>query len=113
MVARSRTWHRQSMSRSADACGLIEIRHQMRHHLTRIVLDPVNERGLPPSEHRQSKRVHAGTLDDTAVVPQVTFLVNDRHVQPAVDWTETRGPDHRTDLAALEIDLIPRSLRHA
>ena len=42
-------------------------------HLTRIVLDPVDERGLAPPQHRQAQRVQPRDFDDSAVVAQLSL----------------------------------------
>src|SRR4029079_9216220 len=50
----------------------------------------------------------ARTVDTAAVVPQETFLVENRHVEPAVVRMEAGRPDDGANLAAAQIDLQPR-----
>ena len=45
-----------------------------------------------------------GAVDDAAVVPQVALAIEHGHVQPAVIGPRPRGPDNRTDFAALQIE---------
>src|SRR5688572_2308917 len=85
-----------------------EVAGEVIDELPRIVLDAVDEARFPPPQHRQPEHVHPRTVDDSAVMPQVAFLIDDRHVQPAVVRPESRCPYDRADLTVAQIDLQPR-----
>ena len=74
-------------------------------HLTRVVLDAVDERRLAPPQHGQSEGVQAGAVDDAAVVAELALRVDDGHVEPPVVGPKARRPDDRADLAAAEVEL--------
>ena len=75
--------------------------------LTRIVFGTTDERRLAASKERQSKGIQAWRIDDASVVPQVSFVINHWHVQPAVVRSESRRPDDRTDLSIPQIEFQP------
>src|SRR5215475_3540610 len=51
-------------------------------HVACVVLDAMDERGLAPPQHGQAEGVHAGAVDDSAVVANVALRVDHRHVEP-------------------------------
>src|ERR1700730_16984948 len=82
-------------------------------HLTRVVLDTVNERGLAPPQYGQPQCVQSRAFDHTALVAQLALRVDYRHVEPSVVRPETRRPHDRADLAAPQVKLQPCRLGHA
>jgi hypothetical protein len=75
--------------------------------LTRVVPGTIDERRLAASQDRQSKGIQAWRIDNASVVPQVSFVIDHRHVQPTVVGPESRRPDNRTDLSIPQIQLQP------
>ena len=82
-------------------------------HLTRVVLDTADERGLAPPQHGQPQGVQSRAGDHAALVVQLALRVDDRHVEPPVVRPETRRPHDRGDLATSQVKLQPRRLGHA
>ena len=80
-----------------------QITGQVIDELTRIVFGTTDERRLPSPQERQPKRVQAWRIDDAPVVPQVSFVVNHGHVQPACSRagipspTRSNGSLHSAD----------------
>ena len=81
-------------------------------HLTRVVLDAVDERRLAPPEHGQPEGVQTGAVDDAAVVAEPPLGIDHGHVEPPVIGPKPRRPDDRADLAAPEVELQPRRSGH-
>jgi len=79
-------------------------------HLTRIILDGVDKRGLAPPQ--QPERVETGAVDDATVVAEPPLGVDDGHVKPPVIGPKPRRPDDRADLAAPEVKLQPGRSGH-
>src|SRR6185295_13570147 len=73
--------------------GLVEIALKMRDDVARVVLGAENESGLTTAQHGQTDRVESRRLHDAAVVTQVSFVIDDRHVEPAVLRAKARRPD--------------------
>jgi hypothetical protein len=48
--------------------------------LTRIIFGTADECRLPSSKKRQPERIQTRRIDDAAVVPQVSFVVDHGHV---------------------------------
>ena len=73
-----------------------EVTGEMLDDVARIVFGAVDEGGLAAAEHRQSDRVQPRRIDDAAVVAQVAFVIDDRHVEPAVVGTKSGRPQRPT-----------------
>ena len=68
----------------------------MRDDVPGIVFRSVNKGRFAPAQHRQANGVHARCVDDgAALVLQVPFPVEDRHVEPAVVRMEACRPEDR------------------
>ena len=88
-------------------CRRSQIPGKVIDDLTRVVFGTMDERRLPSSKDRQPKRIQAWRIDDASLVPQVSFVINHRHVQPAVIRSESRRPHDRTELSVPQIELPP------
>ena len=77
-------------------------------HLTSVVLDAVDERGLATPQDGETERVQARAVDDATVVAEMALGVDDRHVEPAVIGAKSGCPDDRADLPVAEVELQPR-----
>ena len=91
-----------------------EVSSEVLSHLARVVFGTVDEGGLASAEDRQTQCVQPGRIaDDSAVVAQLSLVVDDGDVKPAVVGTESRCPDHRANLSAGEIEMQARLVRSA
>ena len=70
----------------------VQVPAEVIDHLTSVVLDAVDERGLAPPQDGQAQGVQARAVDGTAVVAEMALRVDDRHVEPPVVGPESRLP---------------------
>src|SRR5579859_4521881 len=67
----------ESVARGASFAR--EVGAEVVDHVSRVVLDAVDEGRFPPAQHRQAQGVEAGAVDDdAAAVAKMAFLVHDR-----------------------------------
>ena len=81
-------------------------------HLTRVVLDTVNERRLAAPQHGDPQSVKSRAVDHAALVAQLGLRVDHRHVEPRIIGPESRRPHDRADLAAPQVKLQRRRPGH-
>ena len=72
-------------------------------NVSRIVLDAEDEARLSSPHQRQAEQVKARRIDDTTVMPDLTFAVEYRYIEPAVVRSKARGPDHRADASLVHV----------
>ena len=74
-----------SARRPQSAAGAVrEVPVEVIHHVARVVFRSVDERRLAAPEDRQSYGIQPWRLDNSAIVPQVAFGIDDWHMKPAV-----------------------------
>jgi hypothetical protein len=62
-----------------------------------IVFNAIDKTGFATPHKRQSEYIHTRRLNDTTVVLNVAFLVQNRNVEPTVIRPESGRPDNCID----------------
>lgn len=85
----------------------------MTNYIAGILFRATNEARLATTQHRETERIKAWGVDDTSVVPEEAFFVDNRNVKPAVVGTESRRPHHGANFSFSKIDQQGRGCRYA
>ena len=90
-------------SRKLTAAAL-EVRPKVGAQVASVIGCAVDEGRLPAPQKRQAHEVHAGGLDDAAIVTDMALAVDYRHVKPGIVGTEAGCPEDGRDPGAGDVD---------
>ncbi len=71
--------------------------------IARVVAGAVEEDGFAAAQEWHAHQVHAGRVDDAAVVTDLALAIEHRHIEPRIVGAEAGRPDDRPDVSAGEI----------
>src|SRR5439155_2608630 len=77
----------------------VEVGGELDDEVLGVGAGAVDEARLPTAQEGRADQVHARGVDDTAVVAQETFAIENRHVEPRVVRAVAGRPDDGPDLA--------------
>ena len=75
----------------------------MRNHFSSVIVRTANECGFTSAKQRKTERVKAWR-DDSAIVSERAFFVDEGKVKPAVIGTKSRRPYDTTNFSFSKID---------
>ena len=73
-------------------------------NITNVVLDAMDEARLAAAQHRQAQYIQSRSVDDAAIVPQVTLAVEHGYVEQTVIGAKPGRPDDCSNTGACQVE---------